>query len=143
MIEFAIIVWPFLFVLLTIIQMGLFYMTQSALDAGVNGEAVALRNMFNSAATPTLPTAAQLKQAVVNAAGGLVYDTGALAVEVRQLASLDASSVAITDGVVDFGTTTLDTPLALRAQANVVAFAPGFGSLITVTSSAVVRREGR
>jgi hypothetical protein len=37
-VELAIVIFPFLYVLLVIIQMGLYYMTQSALDAGVNTE---------------------------------------------------------------------------------------------------------
>jgi hypothetical protein len=48
--------------------------------------------------------------------------------------------VAITDGTVDFGSTT--STLVLRAQATIVAFAPGFSSLSKVTSSAMLRRQG-
>jgi hypothetical protein len=33
--------------------------------------------------------------------------------------------------------------LALRAQSSVVIIAPGFGALINVVASAIVRREGR
>jgi Flp pilus assembly protein TadG len=143
MVEFAIIALPFLLVLLTIIQMGIYYMTQSALDAGVNATATILRNSFNSAGTPTLPTGAQLKQYVVSNSGQLVYNTPALAVEIRQLSSLAATATPIADGTTDYGTTNLSVPLALRAQSSVVIIAPGFGALINVVASAIVRREGR
>jgi hypothetical protein len=48
--------------------------------------------------------------------------------------------VAIVDGFTDYGTTT--SVLVLRASGQVISFAPGFGAINTVTSSALVRRQG-
>jgi Flp pilus assembly protein TadG len=143
--EFAIVALPFLLVMLTILQMGLFYMTQSALDAGVNTTANNLRNMFSSTTPQTLPSATMLKASVVTNAGGLIYNNSGLAVEIRQMSSLNGGTVAITDGTVDFGsapvvTATVPPPLVLRAQSNVVTFAPGFKLVAVVESTAIVRR---
>jgi hypothetical protein len=61
-------------------------------------------------------------------------------VEIRTLTDLDSGSVPIVDGVTDYGTTT--STLVLRASGQVISFAPGFGSINTVTSAAMVRRQG-
>jgi hypothetical protein len=53
---------------------------------------------------------------------------------------LSGGTVAITDGVINYGTTT--STLVLRAQATVVTFAPGFSVLAVASSSAIVRRQG-
>jgi hypothetical protein len=70
----------------------------------------------------------------------LLSNNSTLAVEVRTLADLDSASVAITDGFTDYGTTT--STLVLRASGQVISFAPGFGSINTVTSAVLVRRQG-
>jgi Flp pilus assembly protein TadG len=142
-VEFALVATPFVFVMMGGVQMGIYYMTQSSLNAGVNATATTLRNSFNAAGTPSLPSGAQLKQDVVNGAGGMIYNNASTAVEIRQLSALDGGTVPISDGTTDYGTSNLNVPLALRAEATVLNFAPGFGGTIQVYASAVVRREGR
>jgi Flp pilus assembly protein TadG len=136
-VEFALVSGFFLFTVIVTIQIGIYYMTQSALDAGVNATASVLRNDFASSVTPTLPTAAQLKSDVVSGSGALITNNSSLAVEIRELSLLSATNVPVSDGYLDYGVT--NEPLALRAAANVTIFAPGFSSFTQVYSSAVVR----
>ncbi len=131
---------PFFFLLLAILQVGVYYMTQSALDAGVIRTADALRTSFTTGTTFTAPSAATVKSNVVTNAGGLVHNDSTLAVDVRQVSNLSAAAVPITDGTADFGTS--NSALALRAQASVISFAPYFGQLLKARSSAIVRRQG-
>jgi Flp pilus assembly protein TadG len=136
-VEFAIVALPFLYVLLVILQMGLYYMTQAALDNGVLATANNLRNSFNTGTAPVLPTGSSLKSSIVGAGGGLLGNNGMLAVDLRALTTLDAGGVAIADGTVDAVST--NVPIVLRAKANVTAFAPGFGASTQVLSSVVLR----
>jgi Flp pilus assembly protein TadG len=138
-VEFAIVSGPFLFVLLGILQMGIYYMVQSSLDTGVVRTADALRSNFVSTSA-TMPAAATLKSNVATYAGGMIHNDTSLAVEIRPLTSLDSSTVPITDGTANYGTVT--STLVLRAQSSVLSFAPGFGSLAYARSSALVRRQG-
>jgi Flp pilus assembly protein TadG len=135
-IEVAILFFPFIYVLLVILQMGIYYMTQSALDAGVNSTANGLRNSFNTGTEPVLPSGSSLKSSIASNAAGLAGGSN-LVVDLRLLTNLDAGAVAISDGTVDNITT--NVPIVLRASANVVTLAPGFGALTKVESSAVLR----
>jgi len=135
-VELAILFFPFIYILLVILQMGVYYMAQSALDAGVNATANALRNSFNTGSTPVLPSGSSLKTSVAHDAAGLAGSSN-LAVDLRLLTNLDAGAVAISDGTVDNITT--NVPIVLRASANVITLAPGFGALTYVESSAVLR----
>ncbi|KQT77341.1 TadE/TadG family type IV pilus assembly protein [Methylobacterium sp. Leaf466] len=141
-VEFALVCAPFFVLLLYILQVGIYYMTQTALDAGVIRTADELRSSFNTA-VPLMPDAAALKTKVEANAGGLVSAAGAnvLAVEMRPMTSLSAAAVPISGGVADYGTAT--SVLALRAQTSVVVFAPGFSSLNKVTSTSLLRRQAR
>jgi Flp pilus assembly protein TadG len=139
-VEFAIIAAPFFAVLLSIFQLAIFYMTQSALNAGVILTAENLRISFTTGTTLTFPSAATLKGNVSANAGAMVPNTAATLVEIRQLVNLDAGAVPIVDGTMDTGTTT--SVLVLRAQTQAFAFAPLFNSLLTVKSSAIMRRQG-
>jgi Flp pilus assembly protein TadG len=139
-VEFALVAVPLIFMLMGAIQIGLYYMVQSSLDTGVLKTADSLRRSFSTGTTPTLPTASVLKTTVVQNSGGLVRNDSSLAVEIRQISSLSSTIVPIVDGTVDYGSTT--TTLAIRAQAKVIVFAPGFGSLANVRSSAILRRQG-
>jgi Flp pilus assembly protein TadG len=138
-VEFAIVAAPFIFMLLGGLQIGIYYMTQAALDTGVNSQADYLRSQFASA-SPNFPAAAALKTAIVSKSGALIANNSTLAVEIQPLANLDAASVAIVDATVNYGSTT--TTLVLRAQSSVMMLAPGFGSLAYVRSSAILRRKG-
>jgi Flp pilus assembly protein TadG len=136
-IEFAIVAAPFFFVIMWLLQLGIYAMTQVALDNGLIAE---VRIVHEDLVAGTLPSASTIKSGVVSAAGALVSNNSTLAVEVRTLADLDSGSVAVTDGFTDYGTTT--SVLVLRATAQVISFAPGFGFINTVTSAALVRRQG-
>jgi Flp pilus assembly protein TadG len=136
-VEFAIVAAPFFFLIMWLLQLGIYAMTQVALDNGLISEAEIVRENLVAG---TLPSAATIKAGVVTSAGALVSNNATLAVEVRTLADLDAGSVAIVDGFTHYGTTT--SVLVLRASGQVISFAPGFGSINTVTSAALVRRQG-
>jgi Flp pilus assembly protein TadG len=136
-VEFAIVAAPFFFLLMWLLQLGIYFMTQIALDNGVIVEAETVRAGL---VTGNLPSAATVKAGVVTGAGALVSNNSTLKVEVRTLADLSAGAVAIVDGATDYGTTT--STLVLRASGQVISFAPGFGSINTVTSAALVRRQG-
>jgi len=136
-VEFAIVAAPFFFLLMWILQLGIFFMTQAALDNGVISEAETIRE---SLVAGSLPSAAGIKAGVVAGAGGLVSNNTTLKVEIRALADLNSGTVPITDGATDYGTTT--STLVLRASGQVISFAPGFGSINTVTSTALLRRQG-
>jgi Flp pilus assembly protein TadG len=138
-VEFSIVALPFLFLLLGVLQVAIYYMAQSSLDSGVISTAESLRSSFTTA-TPTFPNASTLKANVVANSGGMIHNNTSLAVEIRQLTTLDGSILPITDGTIDYGSVT--STLVLRAQSAVTVFAPGFGSLANVRSSAIVRRQG-
>ncbi len=137
-VEFAIISLPFIVTLLAILQMSVYYMTQSALDAGVVAAADSIVNTYYSATTP--PTITGLNALVASKAGGLVQP-GTVQVDLQPFGNLAAAPVPITNNTVNQGTTR--SLLALRAQAPVTSFAPGFGSLLVVRSSALIRRQGQ
>jgi Flp pilus assembly protein TadG len=139
-VEFAIVSAPFLFLLMAVVQVGIFYMTQSALDTGVIRTAETLRNNFTTGSSATLLNAAALKSSVATNAGSLVTNNSTLAVEIRQLSNLSSSAVAIVDGTNDYGTTT--STLVIRAKFTAITLAPGLSGLSTLTSSALVRRQG-
>jgi Flp pilus assembly protein TadG len=141
-IEFAIVGIPFLFLILGILQVGIYYMAQTSLDAGLIAEANTLRSSFTTTAAQTCPAAGVIKTAIVSKSGGLIQNNSSLWVEIRQLTTLDGAILpmtASTDGTCDYGSTT--SVLVLRAQSSVPAFVPGFGSL-AVRSSALIRRQG-
>lgn len=139
--EFAIVAMPFLVLLLSILQVGIYYMTQASLDTGVIRTAEGLRNGFNKAGVPSMPGASTLKSTVVTNSGGMIRNDTTLAVELRQLASLTSATVAITDGTADYGVST--SVLVLRAKTSVFTFAPGLSGLFQASSTALVRRQGR
>jgi Flp pilus assembly protein TadG len=144
--EMAFVFLPFIYVVLVTVQMGIYYITQSALDSGVNQTAASLRSLFSNATSPPpLPSAAALKAQVVNSAGAMISNDASLAVEIRKMTDLSAGPVPITDGVAEYGTastnTAAGTSLALRATSTVLIFAPGFSAFTTVESSAIVHRE--
>lgn len=143
-VEFALVSGPFFILILYILQIGIYYMTQSALDTGVIAVADSLRNDLNRAKTVALPSAADLKGKVATSAGGLVRNDTTLSVEIRPVTALAAGAVPITDGVADPGTSPSGV-LALRAQASVLGLAPGFTNLTQarVTSTALIRLQGR
>jgi Flp pilus assembly protein TadG len=136
-VEFAIVATPFFLLITWLLQLGIFFMTQVALNNGLIAAAETIREDL---VVGTLPNAATIKSGVVSSAGALISNNSTLAVEIRTLSDLDAGPVAIVNGFTDYGTTT--SVLVLRASGQVITFAPGFGSISTVTSAALVRRQG-
>ena len=141
-VEFSIVAAPFIFTLLAILQMSIYYMTQSALDAGVLGEADTLVSSFYGTSTPTAPTAAALKAAIAAKAGGLVQATTMLA-DLQPLTNLVLLPVVIGANPSPSVGVSPMTVLALRAQAPVTAFAPYFNKFMVVRSSVVIRRQAQ
>jgi len=138
-VEFAVVAAPLLFTVLWVLQMSLYYVTQTSLDIGVNNAADYLRSSF-AQALPTYPDAATLKAKIASTSGGFVHNDATLAVDIRPLTKLNTGTVAITDeSTPDYGAA--GAPLVLRAQANTFSFAPGFKSTVQVQSSAIVRRK--
>jgi len=136
-VEFAIVATPFFFLLMWMLQLGIYFMTQVALDNGLIAEAETIRENL---VVGTKPSAATIKIGVVANAGALISNNSTLMVEIRTLADLDSGTVPIVDGATDYGTTS--STLVLRASGQVISFAPGFGSINTVTSAVLVRRQG-
>lgn len=136
-VEFAIVAAPFFLLIVWLLQLGVYVMTQVSLDNGLIAEGEAVREDLVAG---TLPSISTIKSGVVSGAGALLSNNSTLAVELRTLADLDTGSVAITDGFIDYGTTT--STLVLRASGQVISFAPGFGSINRVTSAVLVRRQG-
>ncbi|MDR3462547.1 MAG: pilus assembly protein [Beijerinckiaceae bacterium] len=137
-VEFAIVSVPFIFTLLFIVQMAIYYMAQSSLDAGVIQTADYLVNLYNSASTPSV-TASSLKTLVYSKSSGMVKNDSTFLVDLKEFTALASAPVAISN-VVDANSP--GDVLALRAQGTVVTFMPGFTSLATVRSSALIRRQG-
>ena len=96
-VEFALIALPFSLIVLIIIQMGIVYVSQSALDVGVVKTGDTLLNSFYAGGTPNLMTGSSLKASVANGAGAMITNDSTLAVEIRQLATLDAAVTPIVD----------------------------------------------
>jgi Flp pilus assembly protein TadG len=138
-VEFSFLALPFLLLIMCVMQLGMYYMTQVSLDAGTVKEAETLRQAFNTGVTPVLPTGSALKTAIVSASGNGVVASG-MAVEIQPLANLDSGGVAISDGTANYGTAW--TPLVLRAKYTFSTFLPGWASTVSINSSAIVRRQG-
>ena len=138
-VEFSFIVMPFIMLLMGILQMAIYFMTQSSLDAGVIQTADSLVNSFYSSTVPSVPTAAALQALVVAKSGGMIQNNATLVVELREFSLLSVAPLPITNTVDP--SQPLDV-LALRAQATVLSLVPGFTNM-TVRSSAIVRRQGQ
>jgi Flp pilus assembly protein TadG len=133
--EAAFVMPPFLFMLLLIIETGVYFILQSALDVGVLATAESLRTSMQAGSGFSAPTAAALKS-TINTNCGVPVGTSGLSVDVRQLATLSAGTVAIADGTDDWGGS--GSVLILRAQATML-FLPGFTPPI-IRSASVIRR---
>jgi Flp pilus assembly protein TadG len=133
--EAAFVMPPFLFLLLLIVETGVYFILQSALDVGVLATAESLRSSMQAGSSFSPPTAAALK-ATINTNSGVPVGTSGLSVDVQQLTTLTAATVAITDGNDDWGGS--GSVLVLRAQATMV-FLPGFTPPV-IRSTSVIRR---
>jgi Flp pilus assembly protein TadG len=139
-IEFAILAMPFILLLVFIVQIGIFFVSQAALDVGVSKVAEQLRSGL-AKVVYTKPNAATLKSAVVAASGALISNDTTLAVEIQPISNLTSATKPIVDATNNYGTDDRGM-LALRAKFTVPSFLPGVPNW-AVTSSALVRRQGR
>jgi Flp pilus assembly protein TadG len=143
-VEFAIVSSPMIVLMLGLLQMGIYFMAQSALDSGVSSTAETQRNYFYTGTSPTLLTAAQLKTSVTANSGGLLSNNSTAGVEIQPLINLDGALTPIVDGTVNYGSPGSDSQpgsvLVLRAQAQVMNFVPGLSALAMVKSAAIIRR---
>lgn len=134
-IEAAFVVPPFVLLLFLIIETGVYFILQSALDVGVLSTAESLRTSMSVGSGFSPPAAATLKSTITSN-GGAVLSVSAVSVDVRQLATLSAGAVAIADGSDDWGGS--GSVLVVRAQATML-FLPGF-TAPTIVSTSIVRR---
>lgn len=137
-VEFAIVSMPLVLLLIAILQMAIYYIAQSALDAGTVRTADWLVNQFYAGTPVTMPTSAQLRSMVAVNSGGLIHNDASLSVDLRLLATLSGAAVPISNNV---DPSTSGGILALRAQASVPVFMPGFSSIAVVRSAALLRRQ--
>jgi Flp pilus assembly protein TadG len=134
-VEAALVIGPFLMLLFLIIQIGMYFTLQAALDTGVLGTAESLRARLLSSSSFSPPTAAALITEIVSN-GGIVLGTFTVAVDVRQLSTLPGSAPVTAGGTTDWGTS--GSVLILRAQAT-MPFLPST-ALLTMTSTSIIRR---
>ncbi len=134
-VETAFIMLPFLTLLFLIIELGIYFSMQSALDAGLLTTAEGLRSNLAASSTSSLPAAAALKT-TISTNGGTLLSFSTLAVDVRQLSTLSAGAVAIADGTIE--SSVPGDVLVVRAQMT-MPFVPGT-TMATMTSTSIVRR---
>ncbi len=139
-IEFSILGLPFMLLIIATMQMGMYYMTQVALNSGTVKVAESLRNAFNTGAAPVLPSGSSLKSSIASGSGGGVVSSG-LVVEIQPLTALTGGTVAISDGTASYGSAW--TPLVLRAKYTFSTFMPGWAGTVSINSSALIRRQGQ
>ncbi len=135
--EFALVAGPFFFLVLGILQMAVYYITQSALDSGVLKTAEALRANYAPGTTIPTPLGTTLKTDISQFAGAMIPNNATVLVDLRQMGNLASASQPIVDQQVDSVTTGV---MVLRAQTTAINFAPIFvGATLTVRSSAIFR----
>jgi Flp pilus assembly protein TadG len=137
-IEFSLVAMPFIMLLIGILQLSIYFMTQSALDSGVVQTADYLVNTYYSNSAPPTITPASLKAMVIAKSGGLIANASALAVDMRLLTVLDLGVTPIGNSV---DPNVPGSIMVLRAQASVASVVPGMG-ILAVQSTALVRRQG-
>jgi Flp pilus assembly protein TadG len=140
-IEFSLLAIPFITLLMFVLQIGLYNASKMALDTGVLKTSEDLQARFNTGQAPVLPAAGTLKSNLASYAGGFIDGGSNLKVEVQPLQNLSSASVAITDGLANYGSA--KTVLAIRASYVAVSFVPGMSNTVTVYSSALVRRQSQ
>jgi Flp pilus assembly protein TadG len=136
-VEFAVIAIPSIFLVLFILQMGIYYAAQTSLDAGTIQTADYLVNLYNSGTAPTV-TQSALSSMVYSKSGGLIKNDSTFLVDLKEFSALTSAPVAISNTV---DSSSPGDVLALRTQGTVVTFMPGFTSLAVVRSSALLRRQ--
>ena len=71
-VEFALVALPFFMLVLCILQLGVYYFAQSALDTGVLKTAQTLYSGFRTGTSAYTPSAGTLKAAVSTNSGGMI-----------------------------------------------------------------------
>jgi Flp pilus assembly protein TadG len=134
-IETALVLPPFVILLLMIIEVGIYFILQSSLDLGVltTGEGLQTAMAVGRGYSP--PDAAVLKASIA-ANGGAAILVANLAVDVRQLSTLSVGNQPVVDGSYDWGGS--GSILVVRAQTT-TQFLPGT-SVLTMMSASIVRR---
>ena len=136
-IETAVLLMPFVTLLLGVLGTGVYFMSATSLDTGVLVTAEAQTTAMLSASPYTLPSTDTLKTAILSAGGSLLTVSN-LIVDVRLLTNLTSAPVPIVDGTEDITTCAGGDILVLRAQGTVGWSVPGFSTL-TIESSAIFR----
>jgi len=136
-IETAMLLLPFLTLLLGILGTGAYFVNQTSLDSGVLVTAEAQTTAMLTQSPYALPSGAAFK-AAIQSAGGSLLALSNLSVDVRLLTNLTSAVVPIVDGTEDITTCVGGDILVLRAQASVNWSVPGFSTL-TIESAAIFR----
>jgi Flp pilus assembly protein TadG len=135
--EFALVAAPFFFLVLGILQMSVYYLTQSALDSGVLQTAETLRANYAPGTTIPTPSGTVLKTNISQFAGAMIPNNSTVLVDLWQMNKLASAGQPVIDQHVDSVTTGV---MVLRAQTTAINFAPIFlGATLTVRSSAILR----
>jgi Flp pilus assembly protein TadG len=133
-VESALVVYPFLMLLFMVIQLGLFFVVQSALDVGVLATAESLRASLLANSSYAIPSATTLATTITADGGSLLAAYG-IVVDVRQISTLSTSAPAVPDGTT--AACGSGSVLILRAQAS-LPFLP-LNYLLRSTSTSIVR----
>ncbi len=141
-VEFSLVALPFVLLMLFLVQLGLYFVYKMALDTAVLRQSEQLAASFSTNATPVLLTSATLQQNMLSLGGGLVTNASALSAEVQPLSNLDSAVTPVsTSLLVNEGSA--QTVLAVRATYTVPVLIPGFSNQLSVSSSALVRRQNQ
>jgi hypothetical protein len=135
-IETAFVLPVFLLLILSIVQLGIYFMMQSALDSGVLSTAATLRANIAIGSSYVPPTGSSLKASIVAKGAGMLTSS-IVTTDLRQLVNLTSASVPIADGTTDWGGS--GSILVLRAHATMNWYLPSAIS-VAVDSMAIVRR---
>lgn len=133
-VEFALLALPFFMVLLGTMQVGLIYLTQATLQGATLSAA---DNILTTNFAPE-PTVSSIRSVLCAKSANMYACDATLKVELNTLQALSTGTVALSDGMINSGSS--GTPLVLRTQTTATVFTPGLGSFATVSASAVLRR---
>jgi Flp pilus assembly protein TadG len=136
-IETALVLTPFVTLLIGVLETGVYFTNQFSLDTGVLVTAETQSTAMMNTSPYSLPSVSTLKSSIATNGGSLVGVSNMI-VDVRLLTNLTSSAVPISDGTQDIATCAAGDILVLRAQASVKWLVAGFATL-TIASSAIMR----
>ena len=134
-IEAALIMMTFITLIFMVIEVGIYFMMQSSLDIAVLTASETVRAAMQASSAYSPPSAATLKATIVTN-GGAMLTSSTVVVDVNQLSTLSAGSVAVTDGSTNWGSS--GGVVIVRAQAT-MTFQPST-LVLTAISTAILRR---